>query len=139
MKANKSKKKLVIVIIFLCITAINYSNGSKHLDFIKLSNKNHDKKEKEFNYHDMDLHIKKANSEQILKNLEYICRHPRKSGSDESIRVIEWIEKKLIKYGYSIQRQEFGVYRQSLESEMLGDYNNLNPYNEKMHNIKALM
>lgn len=130
------KKKLVFIIL-LCVSLIGCSTNKENMESAKpiISNEDGESQENISSANSMDLHIKKANSDRIFQKLDYVCKSPRKSGSDESKEIIPWLEETLENYGYPVHRQEFSVYRKSLESELeseiSGDYSNLNPYNEK--------
>lgn len=126
-------KKKFAIIILLSISLVGCSSNKEIPESAKPITQSGDEEREENrpSPDSMALHSKKANSERILENLEYVCKSPRKSGSDESVEIIAWLEKTLTNYGYPVHRQEFDVYRKSLETERKGDYGDLNPYNEK--------
>lgn len=64
----------------------------------------------------------------LYETLQDISLYIRAYGSDGEIKTSEYLNNKLIEYGYTVESQYFPVYEQDLNNS---DYLNINPYNSE--------
>lgn len=72
---------------------------------------------------------------EMSDNLTKICLNPRKFGTEGEKAAINYLKGKLEEYGYTINIQDFPVYKQDLKSTHVkfnNDYFKENPYNSEI-------